>query len=816
MRCLYCGKELALLKRWTRGGQFCSEVHKQSYQEEYNRMGLSRLLQAQTKPAPVAASKTQDSALNSNGPAPLHEAPVAVEEIPPEEVNSVEEPPQETLGGQDENLPEESVWEPAQLAGLTTGEVARPDCLDTLDARLEIRADAEPWDGASSLPVPPEWRSRGEVQQALPRAAMVELKLRPGLSDSEHPAPEVNATPNEFVHSQALPRAAEAGLANRIASAGLVKRTILPSASECSAASSVDIALSVALETEYRTSSLLQLVLSQVAFSEAEADVVLAPEAGVAAPVEDSAPKQAEDADQTSLAAAGDTAALADEAILWSAPGQEQPESQEADQAEAPDVGIPSLAQLHEGLNQFDAPDEPDQVDEQNHVDEPTEAPDTPAAEASAPAEMLPEVAADGVEAQHDQNLAPRSSRPPVEIPVKKLAPLKPALKEGAEALIEMPVFLPRLTGLPLRPKMGAVAAVTAAGPKKGTRSAAQSVQPAAETKPVAEVQPAAESKPEAEPQPDSGAAAKTAQRTAWRPPAEAVSKTTTPPARPAEKAAAAVKVEPAAPDKGRQENQRAGKSSGLAEGGKKTAAVPEVKTVEAAFSEPEAREIEAPHFGVSTTEKPSLLSSFTVKLAIAAALVALCITIYFVSGGKPQAPAVNPVADKAGPSIMVGSGGWVEGWAGDPADAHYGRQITIYRPSLKLSDYRIEFKGDIETKSLGWVFRAADPENYYAMKLAIVTPGLQPKIALLKYVVQHGRETQAGRVPIDLDVQFETLYSVRVDVRGPKFTTYVQGQQVDTWTDDQLKSGGVGFLNEREERGRIKSVSVSLLSSGK
>jgi len=176
----------------------------------------------------------------------------------------------------------------------------------------------------------------------------------------------------------------------------------------------------------------------------------------------------------------------------------------------------------------------------------------------------------------------------------------------------------------------------------------------------------------------------------------------------------------------------------------------------------------------------------------------------------------VNPAADKAGPSIMVGSGGWVEGWAGDPADAHYGRQITIYRPSLKLSDYRIEFKGDIETKSLGWVFRAADPENYYVMKLAMVTPGLQPKIALLKYVVLHGHETQAGRVPIDLNVQLETLYSVRVDVRGPKFTTYVQGQQVDTWTDDQLKSGGVGFLNEREERGRIKSVSVSLLSSGK
>ena len=49
MRCLYCGKELALLKRLT-GSEFCSDAHKQSYQDEYNRLALSRLLQAQPKP----------------------------------------------------------------------------------------------------------------------------------------------------------------------------------------------------------------------------------------------------------------------------------------------------------------------------------------------------------------------------------------------------------------------------------------------------------------------------------------------------------------------------------------------------------------------------------------------------------------------------------------------------------------------------------------------------------------------------------------------------------------------------------------------
>jgi len=56
MRCLYCGKELALLKRWTGGGEFCSDAHRQRYQEEYNQLALNRLLQAKpsadAKPLP--------------------------------------------------------------------------------------------------------------------------------------------------------------------------------------------------------------------------------------------------------------------------------------------------------------------------------------------------------------------------------------------------------------------------------------------------------------------------------------------------------------------------------------------------------------------------------------------------------------------------------------------------------------------------------------------------------------------------------------------------------------------------------------------
>ena len=53
MQCLYCGKQLPLFKKLTGGGEFCSDAHREKYHEEYNRLALSRLLQAQSKPEDI-------------------------------------------------------------------------------------------------------------------------------------------------------------------------------------------------------------------------------------------------------------------------------------------------------------------------------------------------------------------------------------------------------------------------------------------------------------------------------------------------------------------------------------------------------------------------------------------------------------------------------------------------------------------------------------------------------------------------------------------------------------------------------------------
>jgi hypothetical protein len=87
--------------------------------------------------------------------------------------------------------------------------------------------------------------------------------------------------------------------------------------------------------------------------------------------------------------------------------------------------------------------------------------------------------------------------------------------------------------------------------------------------------------------------------------------------------------------------------------------------------------------------------------------------------------------------------------------------------------------------------------------------------LALFKYLVINGRQTQVGRVPIDMTLGTDTVFNIRTDVRGPQFTTLIQGRQVDVWTDDQLKTGGVGFLNERDERAKVKSVAIRYLNGG-
>ncbi len=143
-------------------------------------------------------------------------------------------------------------------------------------------------------------------------------------------------------------------------------------------------------------------------------------------------------------------------------------------------------------------------------------------------------------------------------------------------------------------------------------------------------------------------------------------------------------------------------------------------------------------------------------------------------------------------------------GWSRHPDGYVRTGQLALYRPSAVYSNYRLEFFGQIESKSMGWVVRARDLQNYYAMKFTIVDPGLRPIIAMVHYPVVGGKEGHKVEVPLSIMVHNDTPYHVAVEVKGNRVITSIEGQEVDRWIDDTLASGGVGFFSEPGERARL------------
>jgi hypothetical protein len=154
--------------------------------------------------------------------------------------------------------------------------------------------------------------------------------------------------------------------------------------------------------------------------------------------------------------------------------------------------------------------------------------------------------------------------------------------------------------------------------------------------------------------------------------------------------------------------------------------------------------------------------------------------------------------------SWNAGPRSWAPGWSRHPDGYVRTGQLALYRPSTVYSDYRLEFFAQIESKSMGWVVRARDLQNYYAMKFTVVDPGLRPIIAIVHYPVVGGRKGHRVEVPLSVMVHNNTPYHVAVEVKGNRVITSIEGQEVDRWIDDMLPSGGVGFFSEPGERARL------------
>jgi hypothetical protein len=224
--------------------------------------------------------------------------------------------------------------------------------------------------------------------------------------------------------------------------------------------------------------------------------------------------------------------------------------------------------------------------------------------------------------------------------------------------------------------------------------------------------------------------------------------------------------------------------------------------------SEKPVRALAAPQF---TTERESTYPRWFTPVAGIALLLMLGSASYLWLRQDRSAPQESPAVS----GMEVGGSGWITEWASDSVGSARGRQITLYRPSVGMSDYDLEFLGRIERRSLGWVFRATDSNNYYVAKLESAGPGASA-LTVTRFAVIGGFEGLHIQRTLTMAPGASEMLKVRLEARGPRFTVYLQNQVVEDWEDERLKKGGLGFLTEREESGQIESIQISFPKGAK
>ena len=148
--------------------------------------------------------------------------------------------------------------------------------------------------------------------------------------------------------------------------------------------------------------------------------------------------------------------------------------------------------------------------------------------------------------------------------------------------------------------------------------------------------------------------------------------------------------------------------------------------------------------------------------------------------------------------------------WSYDATGFVQPGPLAVFKPSIDMTDYRFEFLGEIDQKGMGCAFRAKDLNNFYALKFTVVRPGPLPMVRMVRYAVINGKEGPHIEKPFPLTVRKDMLYRVMLNVQGSDFTIMAQGQVVDFWSDDRIKSGGIGFFCGRGEKARVRWVEVS------
>jgi len=173
----------------------------------------------------------------------------------------------------------------------------------------------------------------------------------------------------------------------------------------------------------------------------------------------------------------------------------------------------------------------------------------------------------------------------------------------------------------------------------------------------------------------------------------------------------------------------------------------------------------------------------------------------------KPESALPSPLEEHFNTGLHRWLGG-IDDWKLDAAGVRTG-PIALFSPSLEMVDYQLEFLARIENRSVTWLFRMANFDDYFQATLAVTPSG--------GYEFRRGAVIGgAAEPPIGRPVTMassapaaRTAVTVRTRVTGSEFSVSIEGQVIDTWTDSRLASGGIGFVGAPDDRARLYWVKL-------
>jgi len=133
-------------------------------------------------------------------------------------------------------------------------------------------------------------------------------------------------------------------------------------------------------------------------------------------------------------------------------------------------------------------------------------------------------------------------------------------------------------------------------------------------------------------------------------------------------------------------------------------------------------------------------------------------------------------------------------------------RQLLFYRGSRQASNFQIDFNWTPDDKGAGLIFRCVDRANYQALRIAIAPSRPTRGLYAEHFAVIAGVETEHKRRLIPWKPRDGTIH-IAVDGADSSFTLSVQGKKFESWTDDRLKKGDVGFFTNSNEHVSIDAI---------